>query len=117
MVFNAVLWQKMLGKEILILLLFHQQAAVKGGITVSAVFNYQVSPELSTKFCYKNYRISVRNCAGIYHQWRNNKILLDVWYSTRSVRWCKKWGVPYVSFKIYVVLHMCSPLYCVQQLS
>ena len=83
---------------------------MKGGITVRAVFNYQVSPELSTKFCYKNYRISVRNCAGIYHQWRNNKILLDAWYSRRSVRWCRRWRVRYVSLNIGVLLHMCSPL-------
>jgi len=52
------------------------------------VFNYQLNPELSTTFCYQNYQIRVKNCAAIYHQWVNNRIVLDAWY--QLTRWGKK---------------------------
>ena len=76
-----------------------QQAVVRGGISVSAVFNYQLTPELSTKVCYTDFRVRTKNCLGVYHQWTNNKINLDVWYQWRSLKWCRtSWGnIPYVS--------------------
>ena len=73
------------------------QLVARGGISVSAIINYKLTPELSTKACFIN-RVRVRNCIGIYNQWTNNKIVLDVWYQFRKVKWCKKWGVPYVSY-------------------
>jgi hypothetical protein len=68
----------------------------RGGISVTGVFNYQLTPELSTKACFINH-IRVRNCIGIYHQWVNNKIVLDVWYQLRKIKWCRtRWGkIPY----------------------
>ena len=74
------------------------QLVVQGGIDVTGTFNYQVSPELSTQLCYKNYQLRVKNCAGIYHQWKDNSIGLDVYYRTRSIKWCSGW-VSYVSTK------------------
>jgi hypothetical protein len=68
----------------------------RGGISVTGVFNYQLTPELSTKACFINH-IRVRNCIGIYHQWVSNRIELEVWYQLRKVKWCRtRWGkIPY----------------------
>ena len=71
------------------------QKVARGGIRVSAVFNYKLTPELSTTACLIN-RIRVKNCIGIYHQWTNNKIVLNVWYQIRKVKKCKKWIVSYI---------------------
>ena len=81
------------------ILLLSSQLVARGGISVSAVFNYQLTPKLSTEVCFTKYKIRVKNCVGIYHQWVNNRIILDVWYQLRKVKWCKKWGIPYVSSK------------------
>ena len=68
------------------------------------MFNYNLNPKLSTEVCLTNYRIRVKNCAGVYHGWSNNKIILDVWYQLRKVKWCKKWGwAPYVSSYIFTL--------------
>ena len=83
--------------NISVIVLYSLQALVRGGITVSAVFNYQLNPELSTTFCYQNYQIRVKNCATIYHQWANNRIALDVWYQLRSIKMCDGRILDYVS--------------------
>ena len=68
------------------------QLVARGGISVSGIFNYKLTSELSTKACFIN-RVRVRNCIGIYHQWTNNKIVLDVWYQLKKVKMCrgKRW--------------------------
>ena len=75
---------------------FCQQSLAKGFIDVTGTFNYVVSPELSTLVCYKYSRLQVQNCAGIYHQWKNNKIRVDVRYQTRSISWS---GVSYLEIR------------------
>ncbi|CAI8013732.1 hypothetical protein GBAR_LOCUS8664 [Geodia barretti] len=57
----------------------------RGGVTVNAVLNYKLIPALSTELCLTS-SIRVKNCIGIYHQWANNKILLDVWYQRKKCK-------------------------------
>ena len=76
---------------------------MRGGVTISAILNYKLTPALTTKVCLTNYQIRVKNCIGIYHQWTNNKITLDVWWERKVCK--KKWGVFPVScsyIKLYV---------------
>ena len=86
------------------------QSVARGGISLSAILDYTLTPELSTKACFINY-IRVRNCIGVYHQWSNNRISIDVWYQLRKIKWCRKWGVKYVSYynqmgKIFFIVYM-----------
>lgn len=78
------------------------QGLAKGFIDVTGTFNYQVSPELSTTFCYKGSKIRVKNCGGIYHQWKNNKINLDVRYQTREMCW---YGVSSLMSQLHTLMH------------
>lgn len=73
------------------------QLVARAGISVSALFNYQLTPALSTEICTTNNSVKFKNCVGFYHQWVDNRIVLDVWYQIRKIKWCRKWGIPYVS--------------------
>ena len=66
------------------------QKSAKAGLTLRATFNYQVIPEVSTEICYKQSRIRMKNCIGVYHQWTNNMLELYAWYAKRG--WCS-WRV------------------------
>ena len=81
---------------------FILQLTVRAGITVRGIFNYKLTPQLSTEVCYVN-SITIKNCVGIYHQWSDNEIVLNVWYELREVKWCKnKWSIFYVSLYMYM---------------
>jgi hypothetical protein len=68
----------------------------QGGIEATAVFNYKVTPKLSTEVCYTNYNFRVKNCASIHHQWVDNKIMIDTFYQLRKIKKCRgKWGISY----------------------
>jgi hypothetical protein len=72
---------------------------VRVGISVSAIFNYRLTPELSIAVCYTNSPITINNCVGIYHEWPDNRIVIDTWYQTRSLDWCRgSWGISYPCF-------------------
>ena len=86
-------------------MLLSLQEIVRGGITVSGVFNYRLTPELSIAVCYADSPITVGYCVGIYDEWPDNRIVLDTWYQFRSIRWCKAWGVPYVSLHGHIFLY------------
>jgi hypothetical protein len=62
----------------------------KAGLTLTATFNYQVLPEVSSELCYKESQIRVKNCIGIYHQWADNTLELYAWYAWRG--WCGWWA-------------------------
>jgi HEAT repeat protein len=62
----------------------------KAGLTLTATFNYQVLPEVSSELCYKESQIRVKNCIGIYHQWAGNTLELYAWYAWRG--WCGWWA-------------------------
>jgi hypothetical protein len=72
------------------------QLIAQGGIEATAVFNYKVTPKLSTEVCYTNYNFRVKNCASIHHQWVDNKIMIDTFYQLRKIKKCRgKWGISY----------------------
>ena len=52
---------------------------------MNAELNYKLIPALSTELCLTS-SVRVKNCIGIYHQWANNKILLDVWYQRKKCK-------------------------------
>ena len=78
------------------------QEIARGGITVSATFNYRLTPELRIAACYINAPITIDTCCAVYDEWPDNRIAIDTWYQLRSIRWCRTWGVSYVS------LYMCN---------
>ena len=78
------------------------QEIARGGISVSAVFNYRITPQVSTEVCYTNSPITINNCIVMYHEWPDNRIVIDTWYQTRSLKWCRSsWGISYVSLCMY----------------
>ena len=98
------------------LILLSLQEIVRGGISLSAIFDYRLTPELSTAVCYINSPISVSSCVGIYDEWPDNRIVLDTWYQFRRVEWCRVWGVPYVSLHRYIYFPIrpgARPIMCI----
>ena len=86
-------------------MLLSLQEIVRGGITVSGIFDYRLTPELSIAVCYADSPITVSYCVGIYDEWPDNRIVLDTWYQIRRIKWCSAWGVPYVSLHRYTFLY------------
>ena len=84
--------------------IFIIQGILRGGATVNAVLNYKLTPALSTEVCLTN-SIRVKNCIGIYQQWANNKILLDVWYQSKK---CKKKRRIFPVKQIIVTQSLCT---------
>ena len=66
--------------------MFAIQLVAKAGLTVSATFNYQLLPEVTFALCYKQSKLQVQKCIGIYHQWKKNTLDIYVWYAWRG--WC-----------------------------
>ena len=64
---------------------FSLQEVVRGGISVSAIFNYRLTPEVSIAVCYTNCPITIRSCIVIYHEWPDNRIVIDIPASGHSV--------------------------------
>ena len=69
---------------------------------MKAEFNYVVSPEVSTKICYKYGRVRVQNCCGIYNQWKDNKVHLKTTYQTRQVCWGVCLYIIYVLLQLFI---------------
>ena len=85
-----------------LLMFLSLQEIVRGGITVSATFNYRLTPELRIAACYINAPITVDTCCAVYDEWPDNRIGIDTWYQIRSIRWCRSsWGISYVSLYMY----------------
>ena len=80
---------------------YFTQTVARGGITVSAIFNYKLTPELSTEICHQNSQIEINKCIKIHHEWADNEIVLAVWYQLRKIKMCRTLGMTYVS-AIYV---------------
>ena len=64
------------------------QQLARGGVTVSATFNYQLNPQMGTNFCVIGGSVKVQNCLEIYHGWPRNYVTIDTWYQLRSVKKC-----------------------------
>lgn len=60
----------------------------RGGITVSASFNYRLEPAASIQGCTAYCTLSGRACVGIYDSKPNSYINLETWYQIRSLRLC-----------------------------
>ena len=73
---------------------------------MNAVLNYKLTPALSTEVCLTS-SVSVKNCIGIYHQWANNNIFMDVWYQRKK---CEKKNGVFLVKQIIVTRSLCS--YC-----
>ena len=73
------------------------QFIAKAGLTLSATFNYQVLPEVTTELCYKESEVRVKNCIGVYHQWADNTLELYAWYAWRGI--CKYGWFKLVSYQ------------------
>ena len=64
------------------------QEAARGGVTVSATFNYQLTPKMGTNTCIIGGKPKVQNCVEVYHGWPSNYVTIDTWYQLRSVEMC-----------------------------
>ena len=85
---------------------YFTQTVARGGITVSAIFNYKLTPELSTEVCHQNSQIEINKCIKIHHEWANNKIVLVVWYQLRKIKMCSTLGMTYVSVqRVAIFVH------------
>ena len=76
---------------------YFTQTVARGGITVSAIFNYKLTPELSTEVCRQNSQTEINKCIKIHHEWADNEIVLAVWYQLRKIKMCRTLGMTYVS--------------------
>ena len=72
---------------------FSLQEVVHAGISVSAIFNYRLTPKVSIAVCYTNCPITIGICIVIYHEWPENRIVIDMVpaflnYDTYASRYC-----------------------------
>lgn len=64
------------------------QELARGGVTVSASFNYRLEPAASIQGCTAYCELSGRVCVGIYDSQPNSELRLDTWYQIRNIGWC-----------------------------
>ena len=60
----------------------------RGGIDLSASFNYRLEPAASVQVCTEYCTQSRRPCIGLYDSFPNNYLTLEAWYQLRRVRTC-----------------------------
>ena len=88
---------------------FVLQLVAKGGITADIIFNYKVLPQVTTELCYKESKVRLKNCIGVYHQWADNRLELYVWYAWRG--WCG-WRVSQSILKFYQLINVGNSIVC-----
>lgn len=74
---------------------YFSQVFTRIGLSVSAIFNYKLTPELSTEACYTHNKFKVKNCLALYSQWADNKIAIYPWYQF-LIPQCKNWVSLYI---------------------
>lgn len=66
----------------------HFQELARGGVSVSASFNYQLEPAASIQGCTAYCTLSGRVCIGIYDSQPDSQLRIDTWYELRSLDFC-----------------------------
>ena len=73
--------------------LYCMQEAARAGITAEVSITYQLEPRATARVCGVSCQASSQICARVYESWPGNYIHLYAWYQTRTIRWCRGWGV------------------------
>lgn len=69
-------------------MIFFLQEVARGGVEVSASFNYRLEPAASIQGCTAYCELSGRICLGIYDSQPDSRLRLNTWYELRNFGWC-----------------------------
>ena len=82
---------------------------MRGGIRITASFDYELEPKMSLELCTKDLRTS-RICLTVSHGWPYNRLDMYAFYQIRSVKMCSE-RVKYVSctYTFYQLINSIFP--------
>lgn len=82
------------------------QSLVRGGITLSATYNYRLEPAASIQACTASCSLTARMCIGVYDSWPDNTLNFYAWYQSRRVEFCGRgWFVSIVNNEVKVSIY------------